>query len=564
MIAGYLSDLFGTGSQSGAIAQPQNVSLENPAIDLNDPDTWDSLYGGIRTKAGIKVSHSKSLSLGAVYQAVSIISGDVACAQLNVVKFDEDGIPTIAKGHNAQRYVSDQANEYESAFEMWRRCLVHALLWGNGYLYIDREFGDRTGKVMGLYNLLPDRTGIDLRPGTDAGFVYVTEVIDQSTTPRLVEFRPDEVLHVRGISIDRTGVDLTAAAREQWGLALAASGFLSQFFAKGGHSGGVLEIPSSMSPRSASNLEEGWKRRESSDNWFRVAILRDGAKFHSTTIDPHASEMHETRDDQVYEVARFFNLPPSKLGLRETVSYNSQEQDQRQYVTGTLNHWFRTIQSECKIKLLSDRQRRTQSHAFRHDTTQLIEPDIETLTNVLGNQISSTIISPNEARARLNMPPREGGDEYGNPNTSSGAETIEQAPAAPEETVEPATEEVTDQVLDAYRILLQDSVKRASESITKYVKSLSKKPARLDKWLKDQTISRERFRMTLKPALDVCAEREIAVIDDLENKYFAKLISHINHAINEAEASTWEVLPEAIGEQCEQFLNQISDWELIR
>lgn len=562
MIANLMSDLLKPGASRSPAKQPTNVSLENPAIDLNDPDTWDSLLGGSRTAAGIKVSHSGSLALGAVFQGVSIISGDVACAQMNVVKMDEDGVPEVQKKHPAQRLISEQPNEYQSAFELWRRAMVHALIWGNGFLFIDRQFGSPTGRIMSMYNLLPDRTGIMAKPSTDAGFMYVTEVTDENGMPRLEELRPDEVFHIRGIAIERMGVDMTAAAREEWGLSLAASNFLSQFFAKGGHSGGVLEVPASMSPKSAQNLEDGWKRREAADNWFRTAILRDGAKFHSTTIDPRSAEMHMTRVDQVYEAARFLNLPPSKLGLTETVSYNSQEQDQRNYVTGTLNHWFKTIQSEAKIKLLTERQRKSGDYGFRHDTTQLIEPDIETLTNVLSTQVSATLINPNEGRARLGLPPRDGGDEYGNPNTSSALAGDEPEPA-PAEGDDNAEGDEENLAVAAHRMLVHDAVARATDSIAKYVKSQAKKPARLQKWMEDQTLSRERFRVTVNPVLDACNEIGIEVVDDLEDKYFAKLCGFVQNAIDDSAESSWDVLPENVAERCSQFAESLRDWELV-
>ncbi len=47
------------------------------------------------------------------------------------------------------------ANDEVNAYKFWRRIMVSALTYNNGYGYIDKN---GRGEVLGLYNLLPDRT----------------------------------------------------------------------------------------------------------------------------------------------------------------------------------------------------------------------------------------------------------------------------------------------------------------------------------------------------------------------------------------------------------------------
>lgn len=432
MIADLLSSLMPT-RRPATSARIRNVTLEDPALDLHDPRTWEGVLGGPESLSGVSVNHHKALSLGSVWQAVSLISGDTASLDLDVYRRQGDD-RSVDYGHEAEYLVATQANEETASWEFWRRLVAHACLWTNGYAYIQREHG----RITGLYNLLPDRT--KPRRSKHGKLYYVTEVDGQ-----LRPLFASEVFHLKGLSIEPGhGYDLVDRARNALGLALAAEGFGARFFANGAQAGGVLVIPPHMSEKAATNLEEGWRRKYSGlDNWFKVAILRDGAKFEATTVDAEKAQLSRLREDQIREVARFFNLRPSKLGLVDPgTPARSLEEAQRDYLSSGLRHWLCAILAECSLKLLAERERRTRSHYFRYDYSSWLEIDTLTLNQILEIQRRNQIISANEWRRRIHLPKRTDpeGDSYQNPNTSSPGKGTgdESAPAAGAENAPPA------------------------------------------------------------------------------------------------------------------------------
>lgn len=501
-------------AMSEATAAIRNATVENPSVSLDDPEAWGDMFGGLSSGAGVKVSHRSALTLAAVWQAVSIISGDVAIATPNVFKRLDNEDREIDRGHPAQYLVSTEWNEVTSAFEGWRRLMAHALLWTNGYAYVKRR--NRRGIPLEMYNLLPDRTAPYWE---DGDLYYATEV-----GGKMVTLFRQEVLHVKGLSIENgVGYDLVAKAREAIGLALAAEGFSSKFFANGAQAGGILEVPANMSPTAKSNLESGWaKKYTGQDNWFKTVILRDGAKFHQVTVDAQKSQMHQLREDQVRDIARFYNLPPSKLGLSDSVSYNSAEQSQISYVTGCLSHWLAAIRGESQIKLLTEPERKGRTHFIDHNTSKLIEPDAKTLNEVLGIQRANGVISPNEWRRKINMPQRTdpGGDEYGNPYTTSG-NAGEGGPTG-----------VSQQVLSACRGVVADAIQRAARRSGSHARSLAKNGGTgLCEWIDAGAEDHRRlFMKTVKPSLDVAAATQ--GIDDngadcLCERFFSRLVGEL-------------------------------------
>ena len=408
-----LAELFG-------LAREHRATLENPRVSLQDPNAWNDLYGGHNESAsGICVSPDKALSFPPVWQAVSLISGDIAKLPLYPYRRGDGDTRTVDNKHPAYYLVCRMANEELTAFDFWRNVMVHALIWNNAYVFIARN--NRTDPV-GLFNLLPDRTTIERKDGQ---CYYVTEVTFGDGRHKTVPIPSADVLHIRGLSVDGlAGVQLLEAARDSWGLGLAAQGFASKFFKHGVRVGGILELPIGTTPNNAKQLEEGFRKyHEGEENWFKTAILRDGAKFHSTSVAPNDGQMNETREQQVRDTARLFNLAPSRLGLADSVSYNSKTEDNQSYLDSTLSPWMAAICAQCWAKLLSANQQMADTHYFEHNTSSLLKMNQLLRSQSYAIGIRNGWMSPNEVRKAENMPPREDGqgDDFVDVKAANGA-----------------------------------------------------------------------------------------------------------------------------------------------
>lgn len=383
------------------------ASLENPSVSLNDPDAWNDLFGeGMRTDAGVLVSHRGALKFSPVWQAVSMISGDVAKLPLEVFRrLDDEKGREVDKAHPAYRLVRRKPNREMHAFKFWRRLMVHGLLWGNGYAYIDRN---GRGDPIELFNLLPDRTAPERINGE---LFYVTETKKPDGSPWLRPLPSGDVLHVEGISIDgMEGCDLVEFAKNAIAVGLAAEGFAAKFFKHGVRTAGILELPAGLPKPAGDKIVEGFQKyQEGPDNWFKTVILRDGAKFHNVSVSPQEGEMTISREYAARDVARFFNLCPSRLGIKDSTSYNSKEEDNQNYLDSTLSPWLCSITGEGHTKLLSGAQQAADSHYFEHNTRALLTMNPLKRAQTAAIAIRNGWASPDEIRAAENMNPRKDG-----------------------------------------------------------------------------------------------------------------------------------------------------------
>jgi HK97 family phage portal protein len=533
MIADFFSSVF-------------NATIENPRFSLNDPAAYDLLTGGSTTEAGISVTPDKALSIAAVWQAATMIAGDMSLCTPNVHIRSDDA--EIDEKHPAEWIIAYEWNNETPQDEGWERLALHALIWGNGYAYIER--GSRRSAPKAMFNLLPDRTVPARQENGD--LFYITQV-DGKPEP----LYPEEVFHLKGPSVcNDEGMFLVDKAREAFGLALAAQGFSSKFFANGSQSAGILEIPSGWTEVAAKNLEEGFTKRTSgSNNWFKTVILRDGAKFHSTTIDAQKSQTSELRDAQVREVARFFNMPPSMLGVQDSVSYNSQEQARLAYKQQCLAHWLKRLRGQAEMKLLSPEERRNKTRYIDHNTTKLIEVDAKAMAEILQIERNAEVINANDWRRKINMPKRKdaGGEKYENPNTKSAAS---QAPAEPDKPARKVTEEA--------KAVAVDALNRMASRVCADAKAAANKSGKgaFVNWIDTRVHSyRQDFRDVVLPSSRMIGAmigtNGESLCFEWEGRFFASIVSRIEPLTNPPHVLS--DLAKNVEEQCRQFTAVVAE-----
>lgn len=540
---------------SSLLPSPKALSLEDPRFNLNDPAAYEAL-GSQKSDSGVSVSPEDALTLAAFWQGVSIISGDFATSTADVFKRTGDGDREIDTNHPADFLISDTPNPEMDAFELWRRFVLHCLIWQNGYLFVDRNAG--VGPPIGLYNLLPDRTA---PARDDRGKLFYKTEVDGKLEP----LKAEDVIHVKGLSINNgIGMELVKSARNSLGLSLAAQGFGSKFFANGAQAGGIIEVPIGMAGDTAEKVAQQIQKKFSGkDNWFRAMLLRDGVKFHQTTIDAQKSQLTELREEQVRDTARYLNLTPHKLGIKGSVSYNSAEQSQIEYITGCLTHWFSAVRGAAQQKLLSEKERRNRTHFIDFNTSKLIERDLKTQVEILQIERQNEIINAAEWRRKLNMSPRTdaAAELYFNPHVKSNETSLtgesepaadEPAPSQPEKPAKPSKNTLT----PAARIVCEDAISRITRRVTLHARNTSKNAAKLAAWLDTRGGDhRDVFHQTVMSAATLVAESFEARSDDIsyawEGKFFAGLMTMLDMVTKMPYLA--KDLEKNVDEQCVRF-----------
>lgn len=315
---------------------------------------------GAPVLSGVVVTPQTALTFMAVYAAINTISTDVAKLPLRVMRRGKGSIAPYPKDPRT-RLLGVAPNGEMNAFRFWKTSLGHVLGWGNAYSEIER---DGAGMPVALWPLHPGT----IRPRREekSRALYYE---DTSTARR---YLPENILHIAGLSFDGIqGYSPILLGRQAVGLGLGAEQFGASFFGNGAIPKGMLKIKNRLTDGAARRMREDFDRQHAgTQNANRVAVLEEGTEWVDTQIAPDAAQFLVTRQFQVLEIARMFNLPPSKLQDYSQAHLTNMEEGNRQYLESTLTGWLEAIVSEVNLKLFFEDE---QARFFvLHDTSALM------------------------------------------------------------------------------------------------------------------------------------------------------------------------------------------------
>lgn len=101
----------------------------------------------------------------------------------------------------------------------------------------------------------------------------------------------------------------------------------------------------------------------------------------------------------------------------DRATWSNTEQMGREFLSYCLEPWLRSLEGALGRALLSDAERGR--FAVRFDRDDLTRADLATRATTINSLIASQTINPNEGREWLGLSPREGGDQFLNPNITT-------------------------------------------------------------------------------------------------------------------------------------------------
>lgn len=422
-------------------------SIHNPAVPMTSKVILEYLGGGNMSSSGMAVNVPKALSYSPVWGAVDIISSDVS--RLPFLTYERTGEgKQRATSHPTYKILRRHTGEMTS--NLWiTRMVGQALIYGDGFSRILRARGD--GSVTGLMWLHWDRVSVSKADGQMYYVVKNRPGIDPG--PENYRVNPTDMFHLVGLTLDELGgLSLINHARNAIGRQLAAEGFGDDFFGNSAVPSGWFEHPGEMSEEAQARfLQAVQDRHGGAGKRFRIGVLEEGMKWNASGVTPKDALLIDSLKWGVRDVARFFSIPSHRLGDDARTSFASLEQENRSYFDTTLGKWVSRLEAEANEKLFAESEKDADSHFAEFLQDALFKADMAARHQAYATAIQWGWMSRNEVRARENLNPYEGGDEYLTPlNMQTGEE--EEEPEEPEE--EPEEEEPEEMMPEPNRALV--------------------------------------------------------------------------------------------------------------
>lgn len=394
------------GSMLGVSASSEPLTLTSPA------DRWFGADHGAMSNAGRRVTPDLAMRLSAVYACVNLLSKTVASLPLRMYRIERGaGKSFEAPEHPLNELLEYQPNRWQTAWDFRAMMMMHLSLRGNAYAEIisgPRGFADR------LEPIHPDRVTVER---LDDGSLRYTITEERGRTRRLLQ---DEIFHLRSAVAPAgiTGMGPVSYARETIGLGLATEEHGARLFSNGARPSGVVQVSKRMSDPAFERFKAQWRSMYNGlSNAGSTPILEEGAVFNPISLTSEDAQFLGTREFQIEEIARWFDVPLVMLHhMTKTSSWGTGvEAIMLAFVRNNLMPWL-----ECWTQgIRRDLILAPNYYEARFDVEGLQRGDSKAQGEFFTKLTGAGILVRNEARVALGYNPLQGLDEPLVPNSNS-------------------------------------------------------------------------------------------------------------------------------------------------
>lgn len=364
------------------------------ASGVQSETQWNGFVSGRQSRAGVVVNERTTIGLPAVLQALRVLSGVFAMTPLHYYRRTADGRER-AQDDPIYALLHDRPNAYQSAFAFKELMLADVLLHGNFYAYVSRDW---RGRPVALTRLRP-------------GYVTVADYFDRMTGMELFydatlpdhsrdRFPARDIWHVAGPTRDgEVGLNPLQYMRDALGGAIATADYTARYWGQDAKPDVGLYTDQKVAPEIKDRIRADWKARFQGPNGEKVAVLDQGLKPEFLQHNHEESQLLETRQFQVLDVARAFGVPPHLLFDLSRATFSNIEHQSLEFVTFHLGPHYERVASAAA------RQFAAPGHYFEFLTDALVKGDIKTRWEAYRIQRETGVYSADEIRQRENLNP---------------------------------------------------------------------------------------------------------------------------------------------------------------
>lgn len=396
----------------GALTAPRQKALPQQLSSVESRAGWwpiirESWAGAWQHNVEIEIANV--LTHPTVFACITLIASDIAKMRLRLVEMDRNGIwsETESAAFSPVLRIPNGYQTINQFIEHWMLCkLIH----GNTYVLKSR---DNRGVVDALYVLAPERC----RPMVaDDGAVYYELKLDHLSRQHrdYLLIPASEIIHDRFNTLYHplVGISPIHACGLAAVLGLRIQTNSANLFTNGAMPSGILTAPGYIKPETAARLKENWQTEYSGDNVGNIAVLGDGLHFEPMAFKAGESQLTEQWKAAALMICAAFHVPPHMVAVEPAPQNANVEPLQIQYYSQALQAHIEAIE-KCLDDGLGVLANRIDGRFLgtEFDLDDLLRMDTESMTDALTKAVGGALMTPNEARKKLNLKPVEGGDD---------------------------------------------------------------------------------------------------------------------------------------------------------
>lgn len=388
--------------------QVEQRAWVGPEITIGDPALAEFMGLAGQNDAGIILTDKSALGFTAYYRAVEIVAGTIGTLPMPTYRdtdeLQADGDP---KRERVPSFLDNPGGTWLTPFEWKHLVIVHLMTRGNAYLL---HIFNAAGSIMALFPIAPGLVVVSWGKVKDAAGNPVGEdrrLYTCNIGGHSIVYTEDDLTHVMGLSLDGlAGLSPIGIMRNAMATGIAGDLAAAKMFANGMLMGGIVTSTESLTPEQADQVKAGLKARiGGANNAGDIAVVNASLTFTPWTMSAEDAQFIESREHQIEEISRMTGVPPFLLGqMSAQTSWGTGIQEQQRGLARyVLNRWTTPIEERLSLLLAAPR-----FVEFQYKELLKSAPEIE--IPLLIQQVESGLITPNEARAIMNLPSIPGQD----------------------------------------------------------------------------------------------------------------------------------------------------------
>lgn len=375
---------------------------ESASQKENNAEERNYGYGGIGALlfgGNSSYTQDKAMLLSTVYRCVELISSSVAMLPFEPYKVDSKGYKKKYTKHPSYHILNCEPNKRMTRYTFIKLMVTSMLLRGNSYAYIVRG---GNGDVKELIYLPSEY--VTIKPPK-----YIYQPVNYNVAGFDFEVQANDMIHLLNYTYDGvTGISTLAFARETLKLASNSEEHASNFFSGGCNVGGILTVNSSLNSKQKHDIKDSWNKAFNTNGGTSngLAVLEGNMQYQPISVNAKDAQLLETRQYNVIDICRFFNVSPIKAFDLSHSNYSSSESANLSFLSETLQPILEKLELEFRRKLFLEHS----NIIVKFDISELLKTDKQSQAEYYQKMILNGVMTINECRKQLDLLPVEGGD----------------------------------------------------------------------------------------------------------------------------------------------------------
>ena len=358
---------------------------------------------------GVSDVSEDALSEATYFACMKVLCESIGKLPIKLLQHTEKDGVVSARDHPLWYKVHDRPNPYMTSTTFWSTVEFNRNHYGNAYVWIEGA-----GKDTRLWILPSDSIQVwydNARLLSDVPDIYYL----YSGPSKLYYFGSEEILHFKG-SNTLDGI-VGISVRDQLKATIKAGNksqtLLNNMYDSGFTAKAVLQYTGSLNDenvktfvRGIESYAKGKLKAEGVENIIPIPL---GAQLTPLNVKLADNQFIEARQYTALQIASAFGIKPYQIGDYTKSSYASAEAQQLSFLVDTLLYILKQYEEELTYKLLS-REDIAQGRYFKFNIDVILRADFHTKIQTLSTAVNSFLMTPNEARGKLDLEKVEGGD----------------------------------------------------------------------------------------------------------------------------------------------------------